>query len=356
MRPPVEPSSVSRDLVDRGSNGSPVRILKPSLRGVPFHSQAGGGPVQLLSERQRLQLGALATELRLPARTTIYQEETAAEWVFIIRHGALKSFRELANGKRVITAFLFQDDMFGLAEAGRYVNTIQALTPVTLHRFRMDALADMLRRDAGLEFQFLCKVTHELRQSQRQLLALSRRHAMGRLAMFLQHSPGARCGGRHADRHPDEPCRHCQLSRTVGGSRDASLRQTAERPVSSASPARTSRASSVGESSIGSSPATESPSPRIHRPASARHAFTQSPRPIARLIRFAALATDVTSTPSREIASAGCLKAYSATDIPRNREGAIPDRRTARGGDWPSPSPLPWPGRSPSETPRAASR
>ena len=185
MRPPVEPSSVSRDLVDRGSNGSPVRILKPSLRGVPFHSQAGGGPVQLLSERQRLQLGALATELRLPARTTIYQEETAAEWVFIIRHGALKSFRELANGKRVITAFLFQDDMFGLAEAGRYVNTIQALTPVTLHRFRMDALADMLRRDAGLEFQFLCKVTHELRQSQRQLLALSRRHAMGRLAMFL---------------------------------------------------------------------------------------------------------------------------------------------------------------------------
>jgi len=182
---PVEPSSLSRDPGDRGGNGSAVRILKPSLRGIPFQSEPGGGPVQLLSERQRLQLGALATELRLPTRTTIYQEEAAAEWVFIIRSGALKSYRELANGKRVITAFLFQDDMFGLAEGGHYVNSIQALTPVTLHRFRIEALADMLRRDAGLEFQFLCKVTHELRQSQRQLLALSRRHAIGRLAMFL---------------------------------------------------------------------------------------------------------------------------------------------------------------------------
>lgn len=184
MRPPVEPSPLSRDLVDRGGNGSPVRIHKPSLKGVPFQSD-GGGPVQLLSERQRLQLGALATELRLPTRTAVYSEESPAEWVFIVRQGVLKSYRELANGKRVITAFLFPDDMFGLAEAGRYVNSIKALTPVTLYRFRMTELADMLRRDAGLEFQFLCKVTHELRQSQRQLLALSRRHALGRLAMFL---------------------------------------------------------------------------------------------------------------------------------------------------------------------------
>lgn len=180
LESPAPPPSV-----DRGGNGSAVRILKPSLRGVPFQSASGGGPVQLLSERQRLQLGAIASELKLPARSVIYHEEAPSDWVFIVRQGALKSFRELASGKRAITAFLFQDDMFGLAEAGRYVNSIQALTPVVLHRFRTDALADMLRRDAGLEFQFLCKVTHELRQSQRQLLAVSRRHALGRLAMFL---------------------------------------------------------------------------------------------------------------------------------------------------------------------------
>jgi CRP-like cAMP-binding protein len=184
MRSPLD-SPASPTPLDRGGKGSAVRILKPSLRGVPFQSESSGGPVQLLSERQRLQLGAIASELKLPARTVIYREEAPSEWVFIVREGALKSFRELASGKRAITAFLFQSDMFGLAEAGRYVNSIQALTPVVLHRFRTDALADMLRRDAGLEFQFLCKVTHELRQSQRQLLVVSRRHALGRLAMFL---------------------------------------------------------------------------------------------------------------------------------------------------------------------------
>ena len=184
MRSHVQ-SPASPQSVDRGTHGSAVRILKPSLRGIPFQSDSGGGAVQLLSERQRLQLGAIASELKLPARSVIYHEDAPSEWVFIVRQGVLKSFRELASGKRAITAFLFQDDMFGLAEAGRYVNSIQALTPIVLHRFRTDALADMLRRDAGLEFQFLCKVTHELRQSQRQLLAVSRRHALGRLAMFL---------------------------------------------------------------------------------------------------------------------------------------------------------------------------
>ena len=42
------------------------------------------------------------------------------------------------------------------AEFGRYVDSLQALTPVVLHRFRTVALADLLRRDAGLEFPFLC--------------------------------------------------------------------------------------------------------------------------------------------------------------------------------------------------------
>ena len=37
-----------------------------------------------------------------------------------------------------------------------------------------------------LQFHFLCKVTHELRQSQRQLMAMSRHDAPGRLAMFIE--------------------------------------------------------------------------------------------------------------------------------------------------------------------------
>lgn len=157
----------------------------PSLRAIPIGS-ATGHVVQLLSSRQQSQLLGIATELRLPARAILYREDSAAEWVFIVARGTVKVFRDLPSGKRRVMAFLFGDDVFGLAEAGRYVHTAQAVTPVRVHRIPLDALTAMLRRDPELEFQFLCKVTHDLRAILRQTIVVSRRDAAGRVAMFLR--------------------------------------------------------------------------------------------------------------------------------------------------------------------------
>ena len=137
----------------------------PSLRAVGFGPGASKNLVRLLSERQQVQLANMATRLRLPARMTVYREETVAEWIFIIAEGVLKSFRDLPSGKRRVMAFLFSDDIFGLAESGLYVNTVQSVTPVTLYRIPLETLLGTLRHDADLQFQFICKITHELRES-----------------------------------------------------------------------------------------------------------------------------------------------------------------------------------------------
>ena len=108
-----------------------------------------------------------------------------ADWIFIVANGVAKAFRELPSGKRRIMAFLFADDVLGLAECGRYVDTVQTVTPVTLYRIRLDLLLEMLRQDSTFQLQFLSKVAHELRQSLRQTIVLSRRDAVGRVAMFL---------------------------------------------------------------------------------------------------------------------------------------------------------------------------
>jgi CRP-like cAMP-binding protein len=100
--------------------------------------------------------------------------------------GVVKSYRELRSGRRTVVAFLFQRDLFGLAEKGRYVNCVQAVTPVVLHRLSVDQLTLLLKQDADLQFQFLAKVTHELRESQRRAVLISRRDAAGRLAMFIE--------------------------------------------------------------------------------------------------------------------------------------------------------------------------
>jgi CRP/FNR family transcriptional regulator len=173
--------------MDLGSHSpGPASDPGPSLRAHPFSKGSNGAVVRLLSDRQRAQLLAISTRVRVPAKTVLYREQTAAEWIFIVATGVVKSYRDLSSGRRRVFAFLSTGDVFGLAEHGMYINTTQAVTPVTLYRIRRDVLAETLRGDAELQFKFLCKVTYELHKLQRHMIVVGRRDAIGRVAMFLR--------------------------------------------------------------------------------------------------------------------------------------------------------------------------
>jgi len=139
----------------------------------------------LLTERQREKLTQIGTRLRVPSRAIVYREGGDAGAVFAVSDGVLRSYRDLASGRRSVSAFLFARDLFGLAKRGRYVNSTQAITPATIYRLPIDALTAILKQDGALEFQFLVKVMHELREANRRNLLLMRRDAAGRLEMFL---------------------------------------------------------------------------------------------------------------------------------------------------------------------------
>ena len=180
----VKPAGSSLPVMKDPSTHSDSQ-LAPSLQGIPFFKAGTDPRARLLSEPQRRQLARIATRLRLPARAVIYRESTPANWVFAISEGVVKGYRTLPRGKRMINAFLFPNDLFGLAENGRYLNTAQAVTPVTLHQLPLDKLIQLMKQDADLQFPFLVKITHELRESQRQMILMGRRRATCRFAMFL---------------------------------------------------------------------------------------------------------------------------------------------------------------------------
>src|SRR5262249_49244329 len=113
-------------------------------------------------------------------------EHTRAEFIYIIGRGVIKTFRNLPSGRRRVLAFWFPEDIFGLAQVGRYVNTTQAVTDVTLFRLPIPTLKDALAHDASLQLQFLVKAAHEWRQAQRHSIIVSRKAAVGRVAMFLR--------------------------------------------------------------------------------------------------------------------------------------------------------------------------
>jgi len=92
---------------------------EPSLRGASFLEPGSVGGAPVLTEHQRQQLLEIATRVRVPARSVVYREQTAANWIYINTEGVLKTFKDLRSGRRWVTAFLFPKDVFGLAKKRR---------------------------------------------------------------------------------------------------------------------------------------------------------------------------------------------------------------------------------------------
>lgn len=156
----------------------------PSLRAIPFLKSTAESMVRL-TPRQREQLLQIGVRVRLPGRAVIYREGALSDSAYVVAEGAVKCYKHLPSGRRTLCAFLFSRDLFGLSEDGHYLNTAQAVSDVTLYRLPLEELAHLLRQDGDLQFQFLSKITHELRESYRRTILVGRRDAAGRLAMFL---------------------------------------------------------------------------------------------------------------------------------------------------------------------------
>jgi len=200
---------------------------EPSLRGASFLEPGSVGGAPVLTEHQRHQLLEIATRVRVPARSVVYREQTAANWIYINTEGVLKTFKDLRSGRRWVTAFLFPKDVFGLAKNGLYIRTAQAITAATLYRIESHVLIELLRRDGELQYQFLSKVTHELRESQRQTIVVGRRDAVGRMAMFIQQLECTPCD-RHNVRDIELPMSRSDIASYLGLSLESVSRATAK--------------------------------------------------------------------------------------------------------------------------------
>jgi len=160
----------------------PAEELRPSIRAVPF---LDGPPVLRMTPREREHLATIATVMRVPAGSILCHSGHEAKSIFSVTSGTLASYRERPDGSRKIFAFLFAEDVFGLAGRGRYVNSVRAITPSVVFRMPVDALTGLLTRDAALQFRFLCKTTQVIRNAQRQALMTTIRDPVERVALFL---------------------------------------------------------------------------------------------------------------------------------------------------------------------------
>ena len=162
---------------------SPRRQL--GIPTVPFFAAAS----TRLRARDREQLRAIASELRVPRHGLLFERGDSADAIFSIVDGIARSSRPMPGGSRRsrhVVAFLLPHDLVGLARLGKYVNTVQAVTPLKVYRFPVEPLTAMLKTNPELQFHVLCRVTQALRESQCRGAIAARRDLAGRLAMLLR--------------------------------------------------------------------------------------------------------------------------------------------------------------------------
>ena len=162
------------------------KLRGPSIKATPLWGSAKNEMTQLLTDEERAQLSVIASIARIKKGAQIYPEGSGAVAVFNIISGVVKTYNVLEDQSEHINTFLFADDLVGLAEAGKYVNSARAVTDVTAYRMPTAALESRLRRDATLEFHVICKLCHELREAQRHALLLDHHNALAKMALFFQ--------------------------------------------------------------------------------------------------------------------------------------------------------------------------
>jgi CRP/FNR family transcriptional regulator, anaerobic regulatory protein len=144
-------------------------------------------------------LMAVSTLQRKAPGETLFAEGDEAESVYEVVRGMLRLYKLLPDGRRLITGFLSAGHLLGLAPEGVCVYTAEAITEVTLCRYKRTAFERLIDEVPGFAKRLLAVTSHELSAAQNQMLLLGRKAATEKVASFLLLMAGQQGGDDDAD-------------------------------------------------------------------------------------------------------------------------------------------------------------
>jgi CRP/FNR family nitrogen fixation transcriptional regulator len=116
---------------------------------------------------------------------TIFDEGQPADRIYQLISGALRTCRNLRDGRRQIEAFHFAGDVFGLESGQTYRAAAQTLGPAQVRIMPRPALEALASQSSDVARRLLELTTDSLRRCQDHVLMLGRRTACERVAALL---------------------------------------------------------------------------------------------------------------------------------------------------------------------------
>jgi CRP/FNR family nitrogen fixation transcriptional regulator len=129
--------------------------------------------------------GLVASEFSYLKDEEIYGEDEPAEYVYQIICGAVRTYRQLSDGRRQIGTFHLPGDVFGLESGNNHRLAAEAIIDTTVRLVRRSSLEQAAGVDVQVARKLWSMTAGELRHAEDHMLLLGRKSAMERVANFL---------------------------------------------------------------------------------------------------------------------------------------------------------------------------
>jgi len=140
---------------------------RDALRAIPLFSGLSDGDLGEIAE--------LLIERRYPTRTTIFEEGSVGEYMYVIREGHVKISKMSDDGREKILEILGPGTFFGemalLDKETRSASVKSTCACVLLALSRQDFLA-LLRRNPDISMQLICELSRRLRETDEEVRGL----------------------------------------------------------------------------------------------------------------------------------------------------------------------------------------
>ena len=166
---------------------------------------AAAGPL----DQQMLLMGAT---MSYPRNAEIFGENEAADYLYKVVSGSVRTYKILSDGRRQIGGFYMPGDIFGLEFGDEHALSAEAVTDAKVLVVKRSALNALAGRDASIAAQLFALIGRELRRAQDHVVLLIQ-SAQERVAGFLLEMAGAIAAER-CDRAADVAAGHRRLSRS----------------------------------------------------------------------------------------------------------------------------------------------
>jgi CRP/FNR family transcriptional regulator, nitrogen fixation regulation protein len=161
---------------------SPVRNQRHGARsGAPTHALAGP-------------LDMIGAPMSFPRNGEIYGEGEAADYVYKVIRGTIRTSKVLTDGRRQIGGFYLPGDVFGLESGDEHAFSAEAITASEVLVIRRAALVALAARDIGTARELWALTGCELGRAQEHLMLLVKT-AQERVAGFLLEMSARRPAG-----------------------------------------------------------------------------------------------------------------------------------------------------------------